>query len=125
MDKISGILPEKPRLKSETELMTPVRPGAPAFGRAEGSAEIRDKVSLSTMKNIGTTDIQKYRNPTEAKNVKIVEELSRNFFMTPSSKVKEAPISTTEELLAETSEFEPTVTSPPLSSKVESLDYYA
>lgn len=81
MDKISGILPEKPRLKSETELMAPVRPGAPAFGRAEGSAEIRDRVNLSTVKNIGTQEVQNYRNPKEAKNVKIVEELSRSFFM--------------------------------------------
>lgn len=81
MDKISGILPEKPRLKSETEVMAPVRPGTPTFGRAEGSAEIRDRVSLSTMKNIGTQEVKNYRNPTEAKNVKIVEELSRSFFM--------------------------------------------
>lgn len=85
MDKISGILPEKPRLKTEAEVMTPVRPGAPAFGRAEGSAEIRDRVNLSTVKNIGTQEIQNYRNPKEAKNVKIVEELSRSFFMNPAS----------------------------------------
>lgn len=85
MDKISGILPEKPRLKTEAEVMTPVRPGAPAFGRAEGSAEIRDRVNLSTVKNIGTQEIQNYRNPKEAKNVKIVEELSRSFFMNPVS----------------------------------------
>ncbi len=92
MEKISGILPEKPRLKSDVESMAPVRPGAPAFGRAEGSAEIRDRVSLSTMKNIGTQEVQNYRNPKEAKNVQIVEELSRNFFMNgPAKKTTSSP----------------------------------
>jgi len=85
MDKISGILPEKPRLRSDTEAMNPVRPGAPAFGRSEGSSEIRDRVSLSSVKNIGPDEFQNYRNPKEAKNVKIVDELSRKFFMTSAA----------------------------------------
>jgi hypothetical protein len=88
MDKISGILPEKPRLKTESESMTPVRPGAPAFGRAEGSSEIRDRVTLSSTKNIGPQEYQNYKNPKEAKHVKIVDDLSRKFFMNPS---KEKP----------------------------------
>jgi hypothetical protein len=48
------------------------------------------------VKNIGTQDIQNYRNPKEAKNVKIVEELSRSFFMTPAPKTPQpvAPTAT-------------------------------
>ncbi len=84
MDKISGILPEKPRLKAETEPLPPVRPGAPAFGRAEGSSEIRDRVTLSSVKNIGPQEYQNYKNPKEAKHVKIVDDLSRKFFMNPT-----------------------------------------
>lgn len=80
MEKISGILPEKPRLKSENEKMVPVRPGAPSFGRPEGSIELRDKVTLSSIKNIGPQETQTFRNLKEAQNVKIVDELSRKFF---------------------------------------------
>lgn len=83
MEKISGILPDKPRIKAVKEPTPPVRPGAPSFGRPDGSSEIRDRVTLSSVKNIGTEDYQNYRNPKEAKHVKIVEELNRKFFMEP------------------------------------------
>lgn len=83
MEKISGILPERPRLKSQREPLPPVRPGAPGFGRIAGSSEIRDRVSVSSMKNIGPFEYTNYRNPKEARQSRIVEELSREFFMTP------------------------------------------
>lgn len=132
MDKISGILPEKPRLKTETEVMAPVRPGAPAFGRAEGSAEIRDRVSLSTMKNIGTKEVQNYRNPKEAKNVKIVEELSRSFFMKAPTPASIDPASTSPSTtgpgglknmvpVAASANSEPTSIKEPQRSKAEEL----
>ena len=83
MEKISGILPEKPRIKNDLEPLPPVRPGAPAFGRSEGSAEIRDRVTLSSAKNIGVQELQNYKNPKEARHVKIVEDLNRKFFLQP------------------------------------------
>lgn len=95
MEKISGILPEKPRLRAEKESLPPVRPGAPAFGRAEGSSEIRDRVTLSSMKNIGPQEFQNYKNPKEAKHVKIVEDLSRKFFMSPAQTASPTPESMT------------------------------
>lgn len=92
MDKISGILPEKPRLKIDSETMTPVRPGSPTFGRAEGSSEIRDRVSLSTTKNIAPQEFQNYRNNKEAQNVKIVEDLNRKFFMSQAKEMAPAVV---------------------------------
>jgi hypothetical protein len=84
MEKISGILPERPRIRAESEPLPPVRPGAPSFGRPEGSTEIRDRVTLSSTKNIGPQEFQNYKNPKEAKHVKIVEDLNRKFFMNPT-----------------------------------------
>lgn len=90
MEKISGILPESPRIRAEKEALRPVRPGAPAFGRSEGSSEIRDRVTLSTVKNIGVQDLKStYRNPKEAKNAKMVEEMTRNFFVNQAPRASE------------------------------------
>ena len=93
MEKISGILPESPRIKAQKEPLRPVRPGAPAFGREDGSSDIRDKVSISSAKNIGVQDFQPYRNPKEAKHAQIVEDLSRKFFSSQSPGTKSAPTS--------------------------------
>lgn len=94
MEKISGILPEKPRLKTDSDVMVPVRPGAPSFGRAQGSSEIQDRVTLSSVKNIGTQEIQKFRNPKEAKHVQIVDDLSKKFFLNQTQKdIAKEPIS--------------------------------
>lgn len=106
MDKISGILPEKPRLKSEKEPLPPVRPGAPAFGRAEGSSEIRDRVTLSSVKNIAPQEYQNYKNPKEAKNVKIVEDLSRKFFMNPVKEPVVEPLAPSSIDLSEVNPFD-------------------
>lgn len=89
MEKISGILPESPRLRAEKESLRPVRPGAPGFGRTEGSSDIRDRVNISSIKNIGTPELQTYKNPKEAKHVKIVDDLNRKFFGSQASGNKE------------------------------------
>lgn len=88
MEKISGILPARPRILTEKEKPNPVRPGAPAFGRPEGSNAIKDKVTLSSIKNIGTQDLTNYKNPREAKNVKMIDEMSRKFFMNDQTEEK-------------------------------------
>lgn len=98
MEKISGILPESPRIRAEKETLRPVRPGAPAFGRAEGSSDIRDRVTLSSVKNIGVQDMSpSYKLTKDQKHAKMVEEMTRNFFTgqaprAPDSEAKE-PIS--------------------------------
>lgn len=89
MEKISGILPKSPRMITDEKAERPVRPGAPAFGRDEGSVAIRDRVSLSSVQNAnGLREFENYRNPKEAKQVKIVEDLNRKFFMQPEAKVE-------------------------------------
>ena len=97
MEKISRILPESPRLKAEKETLRPVRPGAPAFGRAEGSTEIRDRVNISSVKNIGPQEFMQpsYKNLKEAQHAKMVEDMSRKFFAKPP---KENPTSGTPDL---------------------------
>lgn len=152
MDKISGILPEKPRLKSDSETMAPVRPGAPAFGRSEGSSELHDRVSLSSVKNIGPQEFQNYRNPKEAKNVQIVDELSKKFFLSqaknkpktgtsvetpknspvlipqekPVEKKSMAPLEMNKPSIDNNEEFTlPPEFSMPQPTVVEPIDYYA
>lgn len=85
MDKISGILPQTPRSapKRVSDSM-PVRPGAPAFGRPEGSAEIRDRVNISSLTD-PSIEMKPYRNPRDAQHVKIAESVTRNFFLTPET----------------------------------------
>lgn len=115
MQKISGILPESPRLRAEKENLRPVRPGAPAFGRTEGSSDIRDRVNLSSVKNIGIQDFQTYKNPKEAQHVKIVDEMSRKFFSSQAPG-DHAPQTGLEETIS-------TDLYPEASSDVDSLDY--
>lgn len=91
MDKISGIIPQTPRTASKRFTdSTPVRPGAPQFGRPAGSSEIKDRVSIT---NAQSPDFKPYRNPREAANVKIVDSLSRKFFLTPESDTSPADLS--------------------------------
>lgn len=116
MEKISGILPERPRLRAEKEPLPPVRPGTPGFGRPEGSSDIRDKVTLSSVKNAGAKDLQNYRNPKEARNVKMIEELNRKFFMSPA-KNNSKENSPAEELPVE-APFEASLDSPLFSEEL-------
>lgn len=92
MEKISSILPSKPRIISEKEKLPPVRPGAPAFGRPEGSNAIRDRVNLSSIKNIGPQDFHTYKNPKETKNVRMIDDMSRKFFLNESETTTESPV---------------------------------
>lgn len=81
MEKISGILPKSVRTGSNRfNDKSPVRPGAPAFGRPQGSSEIKDRVSLTNAQEL---DLKPYKNPKDANHVKIVDKLARDFFMEP------------------------------------------
>lgn len=81
MEKISGIIPQTPRTANRRVVDDrPIRPGAPAFGQPQGSSDIKDRVSITNARSV---EIKPYVNPRDAAHVKIVENLSRNFFLTP------------------------------------------
>lgn len=94
MEKISGILPSTARMTTNVKEEKPVRPGTPAFGRDEGSLEIRDRVSLSSVKNSAQNleDLmppiasRTTRDEKDAKHSQIVENLTNKFFMTKAQK---------------------------------------
>lgn len=89
MDKISGIIPQTPRsAPKRINSNIPVRPGAPSFGRPEGSVEIRDRVNLSSLSD-PTKDIKPYKNPRDAQHVKIAESVTKKFFNTPDTEANE------------------------------------
>lgn len=84
MDKISSILPSSSRVKSvDLSEAPPVRPGAPANGRAEGRNSIRDRFTLSEQaKDLALKDTLTYKNPKESMRAKMVEQLGNKFFET-------------------------------------------
>lgn len=81
MDKISRIVPSSARVQStDLDEAHPVRPGVPAFGRAEGHSS-KDRVTLSTLKNVeDPLEFKPYRNTPENAKAKIVEEMNAKFF---------------------------------------------
>ena len=85
MEKLSGILPNSPRVKSvDVSEAKPRRPGAPTFGLPNGStAAVRDKVSLSNIKpeEVGS-DTLTYKNLKDAKSAKLADDLAKKFFET-------------------------------------------
>ncbi len=85
MEKLSGILPNSPRVKSvDLSEAKPRRPGAPTFGVPQGTTSTKDRVTLSSTANIdeAAKDLLTYKNPKEARGAKIAEDISRKFFET-------------------------------------------
>lgn len=90
MEKISGILPATPRTRgADLSSSFPTRAGAPVFARKiEKVPEVADKLSLSSefenFKTEGTlpelAPANGYKNMEEAKKLKVIEDLNRNFF---------------------------------------------
>ena len=84
MEKLSSILPGSPRVKSvDLKNAQPARPGAPLFGRPNGSvssdrltlsAEARDMAFQETM-GAG-------RNPREMAQTQIAKDVTKKFFET-------------------------------------------
>lgn len=96
MDKISGIIPQTPRTGSKRfNDNTPVRPGAPQFGRPEGSSEIKDRVSIT---NVQSVEMKPYKNPREANHVKIADSLTRKFFLMPEKEKPNDPMDSLNEV---------------------------
>lgn len=86
MEKLSSILPSNSRITSvDLETGSPVRPGAPAFGRKVGQNTIKDKVTLSNQAKelaLQESALVGRKNPKEVAQAKMVEDLSRKFFET-------------------------------------------
>lgn len=83
MDKLSSILPSSPRVKSvDLKNAQPARPGAPLFGRPQGSVS-SDRLTLSSAaKDLAFQETLAARNPREAAQVQIAKDVTRKFFET-------------------------------------------
>lgn len=83
MDKLSSILPSSPRVKSvDLKNAQPARPGAPLFGRPQGSVS-SDRMTLSpAAKDLAFQETLGGRNPKEAAQVQIAKDVTRKFFET-------------------------------------------
>ena len=93
MDKISSILPNNARVKTvDLAESHPIRPGTPSFGRPVGANRLGDRVTLSQQALRETTresaldqakvgTLNDGKNPRDAKNVKIADQLTNQFFM--------------------------------------------
>lgn len=88
MDKISGILPQSPRMKMvEVAAAQPARPGAPDMGRPMGKNSIGERITMSKqldelresgqLPTPAATPV--YKN-TEANKLKVIEDINKKFF---------------------------------------------
>lgn len=100
MEKLSGILPSSPRVRSvDMDEAPPARPGAPTYGKKVGRNTVTDKVTLSPeAKGLKAPSLTKVQDPKELARSKIADNLTKNFFETRLNKATE-PVST--ELVAE------------------------
>ena len=111
MDKISGILPASARTSvADISSAQPARPGAPALGRPMGRNSLGDRVTLSKqleeMRMTGQMQEEApvtYKNPAEAKKIKVVDDLNKKFFTDPKA-LAEKQQTTSEEFLKRTEE---------------------
>ena len=82
MEKISGILPSSSRVASvDLKESGPVRPGTPAFGRAEGASALRDaKIGQTAGRAAKLSQEQLDWRTKDMQNAATVRELSDKFF---------------------------------------------
>lgn len=111
MEKISGILPASARTRvADVAAAQPARPGAPAFGRPMGRNSLGDRLTLSKqleeMRQTGQMPEPEvapvYKNPAEAKKIKVIEDLNQKFF-SPKAIARDEDITKSEEALKKTS----------------------
>lgn len=111
MEKISGILPPSARTRvADVAAAQPARPGAPALGRPMGKNSLGDRVTLSKqleeLRQTGEIPEPEaspvYKNPVEAKKLKVIEELNQKFF-SPKSVARDEDTTKSEETLKKTS----------------------
>lgn len=94
MEKLSSILPSNARIRSvDTKDSKPARPGAPSFGRPQGTLSVQDRFSVSREAvDRAAQDLSALRNGKEFARARMVEDISNKFFET---RLKE-PAQTTE-----------------------------
>ncbi|MGZ3770523.1 MAG: hypothetical protein ACXVCP_10340 [Bdellovibrio sp.] len=115
MDKISGIIPASARTSvADVSVAQPARPGALALGRPEGKNSLGDRITLSKkmeeLKQTGQLpepeESPVYKNPAEAKKLKVIEDLNKKFFTNPKSLAREDDQTKSEETLGRANENE-------------------
>lgn len=115
MEKISGILPASPRTQvADISVAQPARPGALALGRPMGKNSLGDRVTLSKkmeeLKQTGQFPEPEpspvYKNPAEAKKLKVIEDLNKKFFSNPKSLAREDDQTKSEETLGKATDNE-------------------
>ncbi|WP_374029229.1 hypothetical protein [Bdellovibrio bacteriovorus] len=115
MEKISGILPASPRTRAvDTSNSQPARPGALALGRPMGKNSLGDRITLSKqMEELRATGqlpepeaAPVYKNPTEVKKLKVIEDLNSKFFANPKGIAREGDMTKSEEALTKTADNE-------------------
>ncbi len=96
MEKISGILPASPRIKSvDTSESAPARPGAPLNGRKEGRVSARDRISISAdAKEMAYKQTMGGRDPQDVSRAKMVSEINKRFFETRLERPESPSIAT-------------------------------
>ena len=91
MEKISGIIPQSPRMKlMEVASAQPARPGAPEMGRPAGKNSIGERITMSKqldeLRDSGQLPAPAappvYKN-TEANKLKVIEDINKKFFSSP------------------------------------------
>ncbi len=91
MEKLSGILPSSPRVRSvDLEEAPAARPGAPRFGKKQGRNTASDQVTVSSRARALAEQDRKMvgKDPKEIARGKMVDELTRQFFETRLIKSK-------------------------------------
>lgn len=115
MEKISGIIPASPRTSvADVSVAQPARPGALALGRPMGKNSLGDRITLSKqmeeLKQTGQIPEPEaapvYRNPAEAKKLKVIEDLNKKFFTNPKSLAREDDQAKSEETLGKANDNE-------------------
>lgn len=111
MDKISGIIPASARTKvADISVSQPARPGAPLLGRPMGKNSLGDRITLSKeleeLRQTGQFPEPEmtpvYKQPAEAKKLKVIQELNEKFFTDPKDLAREENIPKSEETLKKT-----------------------
>lgn len=119
MEKISKIIPTSRRLQAEDlNSSQPVRPGAPSFGRPMGrnsigeqkarviieeeARRIADRITLSDdVTAQPPTSKSVYKDSTENKKTKMIDELSKKFFENPKTMARDSDYSKSEEVITQ------------------------
>lgn len=111
MEKISGIIPASARTKvADVSVSQPARPGAPLLGRPMGKNSLGDRITLSKeleeLRQTGQFPEPEmtpvYKQPAEAKKLKVIQELNEKFFTDPKELAREENIPKSEETLKKT-----------------------